>query len=150
VHKTILAWDAECGSVVPRRPSTTRMSPTLTIESELILACARTDPDAQRIGDLHGRGPDWRAVVRTAERWRVVPLLHASLRQVDRAGAVPNAVMERLRNLHHRDATYGIARRAMLRAVLERLAAAGVPVVVLGSAALAAVVYPSPSLRSSR
>jgi hypothetical protein len=47
----------------------------LTLEDRLGLACARTDPDVERIRELAGRGPDWRGVVRKAERWRLVPLV---------------------------------------------------------------------------
>src|SRR5579859_5031105 len=35
----------------------------LTLENCLILACARTDPDAQRIKELVERGPDWPGVL---------------------------------------------------------------------------------------
>jgi hypothetical protein len=55
--------------------------------------------------------------------------------------------MERLRHLYHRDAIFGIAQRELLRATLLRFSEASIPVVVLKDAALAALVYPSPTLR---
>lgn len=120
------------------------MSPLLTIEDRLILACARTDPEAVRVAELVRCGPDWRRIVRKAERWKLVPLVHTNVRQA----SAPVAVVERLRHLHHLDATYGLARRAILRAALTRCSEARVPVVVLGGAVLAALVYPAPALRT--
>ena len=123
------------------------MSPPLTIENGLILACARTDPDVQRIRDLVERGPDWQAILRKAERWRLAPLLYTNLRQAAQSGQVPKAITERLRHLYHRDTTYGVAQREVLRATLVRFSQASVSVIVLKGAALAALVYPSPTLR---
>jgi hypothetical protein len=125
------------------------MSPPLTIENGLILACARTDPDLQRIHDLIAGGPDWDEVVRKAERWRLAPLVYVNLRQTARS-SVPKAITERLRHIYHLEATYGIARREVLRATLARFAEARVPVVVLKGAALSVLVYPSPALRPMR
>ena len=122
------------------------MSPQLTIGNDLILACARTDPDVRRIRDLVERGPDWETVLRKAERWELVALVYTNLRQA--AGdQVPRTVTERLRSLYHRDTTYDVARRAVLRVTLARFSEAGVSVIVLRGAALAALVYPSPTLR---
>jgi hypothetical protein len=126
------------------------MASPLTLENCLILACARTDPDAQRIEDLVERGPDWQAILRKAERSGLVPLVHTNLRQAARSGQVPNAVAERLRQLYHRDTIHGVARRELLRMTLLRFSEAGVPVIVLKGAALAALVYPSPELRPMR
>jgi hypothetical protein len=123
------------------------MSPTLTIEDGLILACARTDPDIQRIRDLVERGPDWQGILRKTERSGLAPLVYTSLRQAARPGEVSTATTEHLRHLYHRDTAYGVARRAALRAILARFAEANVPVIVLRGAALAALVYPTPTLR---
>ena len=123
------------------------MSSQLTIENGLILACARTDPDVQRIRDLVERGPDWETVLRKAERWGLAALVYTNLRQAAQPGQVPKATTERLRNLYHRDTTYGVAQREMLRATLARFSEASVSVIVLKGAALAALVYPSPTLR---
>src|SRR5262249_22079306 len=124
--------DAECGSVVAWRPSSDaargqslchpcesvrackHMSPSLTIQTNLILACARTDPDVQRIRDLVERGPDWQCFLRKTERWGLAPLVYNNLRQAAPPGQVPMAITERLRHLSHRDTTYGIVRREEL------------------------------------
>src|SRR5262249_23740217 len=63
--------------------TSTAMSPTLTLETRLILACARTDADVPRIAELVALGPDWDAFLRQAERWRVVPLIDAQLRHLE-------------------------------------------------------------------
>jgi len=122
------------------------MSPQLTIGNDLILACARTDPDVRRIRDLVERGPDWETVLRKAERWELVAVVYTNLRQ-SAGGQVPRTVTERLRSLYHRGTTYEVARRELLRATLARFSQAGVSVIVLRGAALAALVYPSPTLR---
>src|SRR5262249_20405942 len=64
-----------------------------------------------------------------------------------RSGELPQAIAERLRHLHHRDTIYGVAQRERLRATLVRFAGASIPVIVLRGAALAALVYPSPTSR---
>jgi hypothetical protein len=131
------------GSVTSRK----HMSPTLTIENDLILACARTDPDVRRIQDLVEHGPDWQGILRKAERWGLAPLVYTNLRQAAQPGQVPRGTTERLRHLYHRDTAYGVARREVLRAILGRFLEASVSVIVLKGAALAALVYPSPTLR---
>jgi hypothetical protein len=123
------------------------MPPPLTIENGLILACARTDPDAPRIQDMLERGPDWQAILLKAERWGLAPLVYTNLRQAAQSGQVPRAITERLRQLYHRDTIYGVAQRELLRATLVRFSEASIPVIVLKGAALAALVYPSPTLR---
>jgi Uncharacterised nucleotidyltransferase len=123
------------------------MSSPLTLENRLLLACARTDPDLERVRALVERGPDWQGILRRAERWGLAPLVYGSLRQVAPSGRVPKPVTERLRHLYHRDAIYGVAKRGLLRAALLRFSEASIPVVVLKDTALAALVYPSPTLR---
>jgi hypothetical protein len=126
------------------------MSLPLTIENGLILACARSDPDVRRIQDLMDAGPDWEDVLRKAERWRLAPLIHLNLRHAPQSERMPRAIMERLRHFHHLEATYGIAQREVLRATLVRFSEASVSVIVLEGMALATLVYPSPTLRSTR
>ena len=123
------------------------MSLPLTLENRLILACARTDPEVERLQDLVGRGPDWQGILRKVERWGLAPLLYASLRQVAPSGQVPKPVTNQLRHLYHRDTIYGNAKRGLLRATLLRFSEASIPVIVPKGPALAAFVYPSPTLR---
>ena len=94
------------------------------------------------------RGPDWQEIVRKTERFSLAPLVHASLRDAAQSGSVPAPVAERLKHVYRREAIRGMAVREALQAILLRLQAAGIPVVVLKGAALAALVYTSPNLRT--
>jgi hypothetical protein len=126
------------------------MPSPLSLEDRLILACARTAPDARRIEDLAKRGPDWQQILRKVERWGLASLVYTNLRQAAASAPVPPPIAERLRHLSHRDTIHGVARRELLRATLLRFSQAEVPVIVLKGAALAALVYPSASLRPMR
>lgn len=42
------------------------MSAALTLENRLLLACARSDPDAGAVAALIRSGPDWQSVLRKA------------------------------------------------------------------------------------
>ena len=97
-----------------------------------------------------GAGPDWPRLLRQVERWGLAPLVYTHLQPAAHAGHVPQPVLARLRHLYHQDTIYGVAQRQVLRVTLQRLAAAGVPVIVLKGAALAALVYPAPTLRPMR
>jgi Uncharacterised nucleotidyltransferase len=125
------------------------MSSQLTLENSLILACVRTEPDVERIRELVERCPEWPAIVRKAERWRVVPSVYLQLRPGAQSG-VPAPVAEGLKRLYRRDTIRGVARRDLLRAALLRFAEASVPVIALKGAALATLVYQSHALRPTR
>src|SRR5262249_54471520 len=120
----------------------------LILENSLILACARTDPDVQCIEDLVRGRVDWQAILEKVEKWGLTPLVYTNIRQVIESGHVPKPVAEHLRHLYHRDMIHGVARRELLRATLAQFSEAGVPVIVLKGSALAALVYPSPGLRT--
>src|SRR5262249_37484394 len=53
-------------------------------------------------------------------------------------------------SLYRGDAIHGVARQELLRTILVRFSEAGIPVIVLKGAAMAALVYPSPALRPMR
>jgi hypothetical protein len=122
----------------------------LTLENSLILATVRTEPDVRRICELVARSPQWPVIVRSAERWRVVPSVYLQLKQCAQAGRVPGPVMEGLKHLYYRETIRGFAQRELLRAALLRFAEASVPVIVLKGAALATLVYPSHARRPTR
>jgi Uncharacterised nucleotidyltransferase len=126
------------------------MSSPLTLENSLILACLRTEPDAQRIRELVERCLEWPVIIRKAERWRVVPSVYLELRRGAHLNRVPGLVAEGLKHLYYRDTIRGVAKRELLRSALLRLAEASVPVIVLKGAALATLVYQSHTLRPTR
>lgn len=123
------------------------MSSSLTLEHRLIFACARTDPDVDCIQKLITCGPDWQAIVLKAEQWRLAPLIFTSLRPLVSSELVPVLVIQQLRHLFRQDTIKSVTQRELLRGVLLRFAADGLPVIVLQGAALATLVYPSPPLR---
>jgi hypothetical protein len=123
------------------------MASPLTPDNRLLLACARTAPDARHIQKLVAQGPDWPALLRKTERWGLAPLVYTNLQQAIHSGHVPQPVAERLRHLYRLDTIHGVARRELLRMTLQRFAEASIPVIVLKGAALATLVYPAPALR---
>jgi hypothetical protein len=61
---------------------------------------------------------------------------------------LPAPFAERLRQIYHRDAIRSVAQQEALVAILRKFSETGIPVIVLKGAALAAIVYPSPTLRT--
>jgi hypothetical protein len=123
------------------------MASPLNLEDHLILACARTDPDVSSIENMAARGPAWEGFVRKTQRLGLIPLVHTSLRQAAGSGHVPKSVSEHLRHINHREAVHSIRLQEALGAILLRFAEKGVPVILIRETALAAHVYPSPTLR---
>jgi hypothetical protein len=131
-------------------------------ERRLILDCARVEletPVARRIAETL-RGPlAWDAIVAHAELHGVAPLLHHHLgghlgRDLTGQGAgpagpaaIPPWARQRLLRLSHRAAYRNLGFAEALAGVLDRLAEAGVPAVVLKGLSLVELVYGSPSLR---
>jgi len=119
-----------------------------TLENRLILACARVEPDLSTIEALVKLDPDWQEILRKTERWSLASLVHVNLRHEAVRSRVPASVAERLRHIYHRDAIRGIAQQTALGTILLKFSETGIPVIVLKGAALAALVYPSPTLRT--
>lgn len=86
------------------------------------------------------------ALLELAWRDGVAALLGHSLENVP---GVPEALHLPLRELRRERAMGALARRGRLRAVLQRLQVAGIPVLVLKGTALAEWLYPAPYLRES-
>ena len=119
-----------------------------TLENRLVLACARVEPDLSAIERLVKSDPDWQEVLRKTERWGVAPVAYANLRRESACGCVPASVAEQLRHAYRRDAIRSVTLQTALSAILLRFSEAGIPVIVLKGAALGALVYPSPALRT--
>jgi len=124
------------------------LSRSVTLENRLILACARVEPNLPAIEDMVKRDPDWQEVVRNSERWGVAPVVYANLRREAVCGCVPASVAEQLRHAYRRDAIRSVTQHTALSAILLRFSESGIPVIVLKGAALGALVYPSPALRT--
>ena len=136
---------SECDSVSARRPTDVSAAHDRRRPDSRLRPNGR--PTFSASGHLIGRGPDWEGILRKAERWSAgaarLHRLAAGCR--GRPGARGDHAAPETPLPPRRD--YGVVRREALRAILLRLSEASVPVVVLKGAALAALVYPSPTLR---
>jgi hypothetical protein len=90
------------------------------------------------------RDYDWGAVWHVARNGGVAPLLYHATRGL---GLLPATVEGALRQAYYRNAGRNLILLHSLEIVLRRLAAEGVPVIVLKGAALAQGVYSRPGLR---
>ncbi len=95
--------------------------------------------------DFSARMPEWAGVAEQAEAQGMAPLLLHLLRQS--GGAPPPRVERVLQGLALQHRAANAVRFGALREVLDGLAGAGIPVLVLKGAALAHLVYPEPGLR---
>lgn len=115
-------------------------------EFDLLLACARTAPDAARIQTLAQSGIDWRAFTDLATFHSVRPLVHRSLQATcwsDLPAAIQSEWHETVRLLTGK--TLFITGE-MLRVTAE-FRSAGVPVAALKGSIIAQVAYGDPALR---
>lgn len=90
---------------------------------------------------------EWSAVVTEANRHGLVPLLHHRLSRRFPAGLVPPSAGEQLKRGHRACAAKNLGRFHALAPVLAGLSRAGIPVIVLKGAYLAAAVYENFALR---
>ena len=96
-----------------------------------------------------GRKPSavWNAVLATAARHGLTPLLYVRLKQSGAQPHVPADAWERLRRAHVASAVRGMCFYRDLRLVLQRLRGSGIKVIVLKGAFLAQAVYGDDALR---
>lgn len=119
-------------------------------EIGVVLAAARSHlpaAGADRLRALVRAGPDWDAVLRTARRHEVFPLLGHSLKALG-AGAVPAPVLHRLQEWSYATAARNLFLSTELVRLLDGLRAQGVLGVPFKGPVLAAAAYGSPALRS--
>lgn len=115
-------------------------------EFDLLLACARTTPDAPRIHSLLQSGIDWRAFTDLATFHSVRPLVYRSLQSVcwnDLPAPFQSEWHETARSLTVK--TLFITGE-MLRVTAE-FQSAGIPVAVLKGPVIAQLAYGDPALR---
>ncbi|MBK8725023.1 MAG: nucleotidyltransferase family protein [Holophagaceae bacterium] len=118
-------------------------------EAALLLGCARLRPEAEpreRIAALAATDLDWELVHRLAARHGLVPLLHRQLEALAPA-SLPRPVFVELWAHHERLRRRNAALADALTAVLDALAAAGIPALPYKGPALALELFDDLSLR---
>jgi hypothetical protein len=119
-------------------------------ESALLVACARTRPDAEtaaRVRALVAAGVDWGVVVRRAAPHGMLPLLARHVLALD-AGALPDAVRADLRARVKRIAHDNLGRAGELARLMRALESAGIPAAAFKGVTLAVTAYDDLALRS--
>src|SRR5215210_4865854 len=118
-------------------------------EDELLLCCARTSrsPEiAARIRALVQEGIDWEYLILTAHLHGVAPLLYWHL-HVARSDAVPESVLNHLRDHFHANSLRNLSLTGELLRILRAFRAHGVDAVPYKGPALAASAYSNLALR---
>ncbi len=121
-----------------------------TFESDLIRLSARQklSGDAiERIRETLAGSLQWDALIETAWRHGVAPLLFHHLQEADRARAVPPKILDRLRQAYVRSAFRYRTHSATLADIFPRFRLRGVDLILLKGAALAPAIYRDGALR---
>jgi hypothetical protein len=90
----------------------------------------------------------WICVVEEAARHRIAPLVYRRISDGPWAEAMPAEVRDRLRSIHVRNALRNAVLVRQTASVVEVLAQAAIPVMLLKGIHLAGFIYPEPALRS--
>lgn len=99
-----------------------------------LIALMRGASESVALGDA-----DWDALVALAERERVAPLLYDALKH--NSLVLPDRARQRLARAYHHTLASNLRKFDVVKRVLERFNAAGIPVIVLKGIALAEFVY---------
>ena len=114
-----------------------------------MLCCARTGPDSEQRGRIEAllqKGIDWPELLRLARRHGLMPLCYRGLSAAC-PGAVPAAVLARLRDLVRIGQASNEYRTGALLRLLRRLEAVGIPAVPFKGPVVAVTVYGDLGLR---
>lgn len=112
-------------------------------EIELLLCCSRTGITAEvaeRITNLVQDNLDWTYLLETAQRHRVMPLLHQNLNAVC-PEAVPQGIRDRLRISFHLNTINNLFLTEELLRLVELFAAHNIPAIPFKGPALAVYAY---------
>lgn len=118
-------------------------------EIELLLCCARTCMDLERVERskiLLKENIDWDYLIRTALWHGVMPLLYLNLNTIS-PEAIPNARLAQLRNYFHNNARNSLFLTGELLKVLHLFEAHAIPAIPYKGAVLAACAYGQLGLR---
>ena len=122
----------------------------MTRETQLVLALCRTPLSAsggQRARDLITQGLDWDRVFITAENFEVEPVFFSNLKSLSDTG-LPGDVFERAAIRERDSRAFALSRTLLLVDLYGKIAAGGIPLIVLKGPALGVMAYGGPSMRS--
>jgi putative nucleotidyltransferase-like protein len=124
------------------------MNESTTVDAEwaLLVECARPNPDAQRLGEMLRRPPDWPVLLELAEKHSVLGLAASRLRE-GAEGAVPPEILRELKERYRAQALFTLRLTAEMFRLFERFAASGVEALVIKGPVLSTRCYGDPALR---
>jgi hypothetical protein len=120
-------------------------------EHDLLLSCVRTEFPSGRTDPPPAlpETVDWNHFIGLSEWHNVVPLVHRALPDVC-PGAIPPAIVNRLRSLCHNNTARALFLASELARILKALGSCGVQAYPFKGPALSVMLYGDPACRQSR
>jgi len=115
-------------------------------EFQLLLCCARSQPDAESITNLIHKGVDWDKLLELAEHHGVRPMLRQSLKGVS-WDSVPQSTRFKLEQFYRSQVQRSLSFTGELLRLLGEFQQKGIQIVVFKGVILAETVYGDMSLR---
>lgn len=128
---------------------TIETSSNLTLEAELLIACARTEltqPMKERIKALAGLNVDWGLLLQLSQAHAVTPLVYFNLRKT-RVNQLPKDYLEQLQKIYQSTTTQNLSFTQELLRLLKLFNDENIPVIPFKGPLLALMVYNNLSLR---
>lgn len=117
-----------------------RIRVMVTREFQLLLCCARSQPNAVPIKDLVSAAPNWQILLELAKQHGVRPMLLRSLKSVC-WDAVPQTIQRELDRFNRANLQKSMALTGELFRLLEAFQQKGIPITALKGPVLAELVY---------
>ena len=117
-------------------------------EIKLLLRCLKDDAQEIRSRHLAALGPEeWQALITTAKRHRVTPILYHTLNRAGLTVSAPSDVAEELKRSYYANAQRNMLAYRRLENIVRDLNKLNIPVILLKGAHLAKYVYGNIALR---
>ena len=117
-------------------------------EIKLLLRCLKDDAQEIRSRHLAALGPEeWQALITTAKRHRVTPILYHTLNRAGLTVSAPSDVAEELKRSYYANAQRNMLAYRQLENIVRDLNKLNIPVILLKGAHLAKYVYGNIALR---
>jgi hypothetical protein len=117
-----------------------------TPEFQLLLYCARSEPNAECIRSVVNTGINWQKLLELAEQHGVRPMLHRSLKAVC-WNSIPQSTQFELERFYLANVQRSLAFAGELLHVCREFQQSGIPIVALKGVVLAESIYGDLSLR---